>query len=292
MGEGKGWVSVYRKIQDSWLWQEKPFSKGQAWIDLLLSANHQNKKTLLGNELLIIKRGSLITSQKKLMQRWGWGSEKTRKFLKLLNCDGMIRVEADKKKTTIVINNYEVYQNQNGSNVDVSKNVADKQNENRIQTECNQNATRIQSETNNNDNNDNNVNNDNNIYSQNSNEFRLAAYLYKFIKRNNQKAKEPNFQKWAKQFDYILRIDKRDIEEVKKVIVWCQDDGFWFKNILSPDKLRKHYDRLILQMNEPKKSNKREIVIKKDDPFTNYTQRKYDFDDLEKKLLGWDKGDG
>lgn len=90
----------------------------------------------------------------------------------------------------------------------------------------------------------------NNIYSPNSTEFRLASYLFKYIKRNNDKAKNPNMQSWSKQFYYILQVDKRDVEDVKRVIQWCQDDSFWYKNILSPDKVRKQYDRLYLQMKD------------------------------------------
>lgn len=157
-GEGKGWISLHRSIQEHWLWQEKPFSKGQAWLDLLLSANHQDKKILLGNELISVKRGSFITSQKKLMERWGWGSEKTRAFLKLLDSDGMIKFQPDKKKTTIIILNYDRYQNQNGLNADIPTDSENMQNDNRTQTECNQNDSRTSAETNNNDN---NVNNDN-----------------------------------------------------------------------------------------------------------------------------------
>ncbi|HGG0416556.1 TPA: DnaD domain-containing protein [Clostridium sporogenes] len=154
-GEGKGWISLYRSIQDHWLWQEKPFSKGQAWMDLLLSANHQDKKVLLGNELITVARGSFITSQKKLMERWGWGSEKTRTFLKLLDGDRMIKFRSDKKKTTITVINYENYQNQNGYNIEKSIGSEKSQNNNRMSSEFNQNDNRIQSETNNNVNNDN-----------------------------------------------------------------------------------------------------------------------------------------
>jgi len=85
-------------------------------------------------------------------------------------------------------------------------------------------------------------------YSQNSNEFRLANFLFSHIKRNNPKAKEPNIQSWAGDFDKILRIDKRPVEEVKSVISWSQKDEFWFQNILSATKLRKQYDQLLLKM--------------------------------------------
>ncbi len=155
-GKDKGWVSLYRSIQDHWLWQEKPFSKGQAWMDLLLLANHKDNKFLLGNELIKVEKGSFITSQKKLMQRWGWGSEKTRTFLKLLDSDGMIRFEANKKRTTITIVHYDSYQNQNGSNPYNSRDSEECQNENRTSAERQQNDSRTSAETNNNDNNDNN----------------------------------------------------------------------------------------------------------------------------------------
>ncbi|KMT21575.1 hypothetical protein [Clostridium cylindrosporum] len=162
-GEGKGWISLYRSIQDHWLWQEKPFDKARAWIDLLLLANHQDNKFLLGNELIEVKKGSFITSQRKLMERWGWGAGKTREFLKLLQSDGMIIFEADKKKTTITIVSYEQYQNRNASKIDISRGAEGSRNINRTQAEHNQYMGRTQTETNNNDNNVNNDNNENNV---------------------------------------------------------------------------------------------------------------------------------
>ncbi|WP_195839084.1 DnaD domain protein [Anaerosalibacter bizertensis] len=105
-----GWISIHRKIQDHWLWQEKPFDKRSAWIDLLLMANHKDNKFLLGNELIEVKRGSFITSEYKLMDRWGWSKTKVRNFLKLLEDDKMIIKISDRKKTTLTIVNYNDYQ--------------------------------------------------------------------------------------------------------------------------------------------------------------------------------------
>lgn len=42
----------------------------------------------------------------------------------------------------------------------------------------------------------------------------------------------------------MLRLDKRDPVEAKKLMDWSQRDTFWSRNILSMDKFRKHYDRL------------------------------------------------
>lgn len=155
-GEGKGWISLYRSIQDHWIWQDKPFSKGQAWLDLLLLANHKDNKFLLGNELVKVKKGSLITSQKKLRERWGWGNEKIRSFLKLLEKDGMIKQHTDTKKTVIVIVKYEEFQT--GSNVYTPRDSEECQTANRPETDCEQTRNRLRSDTNNNDNNDNNDN--------------------------------------------------------------------------------------------------------------------------------------
>ncbi|UZW13227.1 hypothetical protein OSC52_15425 [Clostridium pasteurianum] len=117
-------------------------------------------------------------------------------------------------------------------------------------------------------------------------EFKLSEYLFKLIKKNNPDAKKPNFVTWGKHMDYLLRLDKRNPEQVKQVITFCQNDDFWYKNILSPDKLRKHYDKLLLKMNDPRKQSKKDGPITN---FNNYDQRSYDYDALEKKLLGWDK---
>lgn len=123
-------------------------------------------------------------------------------------------------------------------------------------------------------------------FSSDSDEYRLSTYLWKYIKKNNEQAKEPKLENWAKTFDLMIRIDKRAVDDIKKRIVFSQQNDFWYKNILSPDKLRKHYETLTLQMQEPKYAKN----IKKGS-FNDYEQRDYDFDDLERKLLGWDNND-
>ncbi|MGD9552535.1 MAG: hypothetical protein AB7V60_05485, partial [Candidatus Caldatribacteriota bacterium] len=75
-------------------------------------ANHCDKKILLGNELIEVKRGSFITSETKLADRWMWSRTKVRNFLDLLEDELMIEKISDQKKTVINIVNYDVYQNQ------------------------------------------------------------------------------------------------------------------------------------------------------------------------------------
>ena len=106
-----GWISLHRKVLDHPFYKEKrTFSKFEAWIDLLLMASHKDTQFMLGNELIEIEKGSFVTSEIKLMERWGWGKAKLRSFLEMLENDSMIVKKSDRKKTTISICNYCVYQ--------------------------------------------------------------------------------------------------------------------------------------------------------------------------------------
>lgn len=62
-----------------------------------------------------VKRGSFITSELKLMDRWGWGRKKVQLFLKFLESESMIVRSANNKRTAITIVNYDVYQYQGTS---------------------------------------------------------------------------------------------------------------------------------------------------------------------------------
>lgn len=108
-----GWIKISRSLQDHWLWsssKSEPFSKGQAWIDMIMLANHEDNKMVFDGSLITVKKGDFITSEEKLANRWGWGRSKLRNFLKTLKNDHMIDKKSTNKQTTITILNYAVYQ--------------------------------------------------------------------------------------------------------------------------------------------------------------------------------------
>lgn len=107
----RGWISIHRQLQDCWIWNDEPFSKGQSWVDLLLSANHEEKKMHIGNKLVTIHSGQFHTSVLKLARRWQWSEKKVKRFLELLKSDNMITYEGGAHGTTLTIVNYEFYQN-------------------------------------------------------------------------------------------------------------------------------------------------------------------------------------
>ena len=111
MAESKGWIKTYRKIQDCWIWLDKePFDKRSAWIDLLLTANHSDKKLLFNGSLITVKRGQILTSIRKLSEKWKWSYDKCSRFLKILESDGMLQKQSDNFRTLLTIVNYELYQ--------------------------------------------------------------------------------------------------------------------------------------------------------------------------------------
>lgn len=110
MSSDKGYIKLYRDIRDHELWNDKPFARGQAWIDLLLMVNHKDTQVLFDGRLVPVYRGARITSLRKLADRWGWSVGKVARFLDELERDNMIRQERNRKRTMISIVNYEVYQ--------------------------------------------------------------------------------------------------------------------------------------------------------------------------------------
>lgn len=114
MSGQRGFVGVHRSLQEHWLWDDKPFSKGQAWIDLIMLANYKEDKFVFKDEVICGKRGTVYRSITYLAERWGWGRDKTSRFLHQLESDGMVRLTATTHQTTVDIVNYGVYQDFSG----------------------------------------------------------------------------------------------------------------------------------------------------------------------------------
>lgn len=104
------WVKCHRSLAENELWLLEPFTKGQAFWDLVMSANHADGRFICGNEVVEIKRGQHFTSEQKLSQRWKWSRNKVRAYLKLLENLEMATAKGTAKGTLITIENYSIYQ--------------------------------------------------------------------------------------------------------------------------------------------------------------------------------------
>lgn len=111
MSKENTFVKLYRGIEDHWLWDDKPFSKGQAWIDLIMMANAADVKKPYKGEIMTFKRGVVHRSVLSLAEKWGWSRHKVMDFLAVLEKDNMITKNGSPNGTTITIENYSKYQN-------------------------------------------------------------------------------------------------------------------------------------------------------------------------------------
>ena len=92
------------------------------------------------------------------------------------------------------------------------------------------------------------------VFEADSEAYLLAKFLEKCITENNPKfpQNERQRQRWAKDFDLMLRIDRIDADDIAAAIEWSQNDNFWRSNILSGKKLREKYQQLAMKMNSRK----------------------------------------
>ena len=163
MSDSKGWICLHRKIQECSIWDnDEKFDCRSAWIDLLLLANHEDKKTLFDGKPIVVKRGQRITSVRQLAERWHWSNDRTLKYLRLLESENMIKKESDKRRTLLTIVNYGIYNDMPNSDKNTERTVT------RTDTEHCPNTDSSQTTIYNNDNNENNILN--NIHTGNGNE--------------------------------------------------------------------------------------------------------------------------
>jgi len=77
---------------------------------------------------------------------------------------------------------------------------------------------------------------------------KLVAFMEAEIKKENPQWKvKYNHKIWVRDMDRLLRLDGRTPREVAEIIRWAAQHDFWSSNILSPTKLRKQYDQLLIQ---------------------------------------------
>lgn len=106
----KGWIALNREITNHWIWDSEPYSKGQAWVDLLLHTNHTEAKIYIKGTLIELERGQQARSQVTLANEWKWSRDKVKRFLKLLEKDGMIKQKTSQLTSIVTICNYKEYQ--------------------------------------------------------------------------------------------------------------------------------------------------------------------------------------
>lgn len=105
----RGFIKIFRKLADNPLWLQKPFSDGQAWVDLLMVANHKPGIISKRGQRVKVERGQVGYSVKGLADRWGWSRGKVDRFLIYLEGGHQIEQQKNNVTTLITLTNYETY---------------------------------------------------------------------------------------------------------------------------------------------------------------------------------------
>jgi hypothetical protein len=108
----RGYVKLFRKIQDNFLWKERrEFSKAEAWIDILMEAQYKKDPQIVvfGMKTLEQNYGECLKSNVTWSRRWHWSEPKVRRFIKMLQEMNQIRSKSEGFTTRLSIVNYRIY---------------------------------------------------------------------------------------------------------------------------------------------------------------------------------------
>lgn len=145
----RGYIKLFRCLQDNEMWCDEPFSRGQAWVDLLMIANHKDTHIRKRGIKISVSMGQVAWSERQLADRWKWSRGKVKRFLNELEDERQIEQQNGPQNlnvtSLITIVNYERYQSgepQNGpqtvpqtdhkrtTNSTMEKNVKNEKNKN------------------------------------------------------------------------------------------------------------------------------------------------------------------
>lgn len=108
--DDQGWIKLHRQIQNNELWLSEKFTRAQAWVDLLLLANHKDGMFFLRGNEVKVKKGQVARAERTLAKRWRWSRDKVRRFLEWLKTRQQIRQQQSNVINILEIINYERYQ--------------------------------------------------------------------------------------------------------------------------------------------------------------------------------------
>ncbi|MDA1478109.1 replication protein [Bacillus changyiensis] len=241
----KGWVSLHRKIKENPIFTNSDMFK--LWVLCLIKATHKEHDQLVGNKMVHLIPGEFITGRFELASEFNEGVKPSKKvsdatlwrYMKNFEKWQMLNIKSRSKYSVISITNWSEYQ----------------QSEQQVNSNCTANEQQVN--TNNNGNNDNNENKNNKRLVFDEKQMQLAELLWKHVHINAPDMKQPNLDQWANTIRLMMERDERTGKDIQEVILWSTKHEFWYKNILSADKLRKQYARLVVQKNEEERRGTR-----------------------------------
>lgn len=246
-----GFIKIHRSLLN-WEWYEDTNTKS-VFLHLLLTVNYEDRQW----QGIEVRRGQRVASYQRLSTELKLSIKNIRTALNHLISTGEVAHTSTSKYGIFTVLNYEKYQGP-------ADNTADER-----QSEGSQGAGNGQQCKK-----DNKANNEKEdslpkqssggklkkTFSDDSTEMKLSKLLFKKMRENNPTCKEPNFQDWCKNIDFMIRLDEREPKAIQDMILFSQWEPFWKTVILSTGKLRDKYDKLeIKRLGELAKSEERSV---------------------------------
>jgi len=120
---------INRKLLNSERWLSEPFTKGQAWVDLIGLAQHSPGAFTVRGITVSLERGQLGWSEVRLAERWKWSRMKVRRYIKRLESDMDVIQQKNKVTTIITIVKYDIWQGEEKQNDTTKKTTNDTTND-------------------------------------------------------------------------------------------------------------------------------------------------------------------
>jgi len=241
----QGYIKLFRKTLGSSIFQDPFYFK--LWMYCLMKASHKEHEQIVGNQMVTLQPGQFVIGRQALTEEMNRGMKPKQKqseltwwrYLNNLEKWEMLNIKKTNKYSVITVSNWCNYQeNEQEMN---NKRTSDEQ----------------QLNTNKNVKNGKNEKKERQKFKYESSDMELAEKLLRLIEDNGEKL-SPNYnlEKWANEFRLMRERDERTHEQIDYLIEWSQNHHFWKKNILSGDKIRKHYDQMVRQVKEEKGQDK------------------------------------
>lgn len=114
MAKNEWWVKISVSLMDHFVWNGEPFTRGQAWVDLIMLVNHEPTKTVVDGQVIEVGIGEYVTSIRRLADRWNRSVKWVMDYLDLLRSDNMVETKVvghgKNSKTLLFLVNYEGFQ--------------------------------------------------------------------------------------------------------------------------------------------------------------------------------------
>jgi len=215
-----GWVKLHRKLIDSIVFANERALK--IWIWILIKARHEkgfvNIKIGKGESIIELNRGELLFGRLSAENSLNINASTIYKWIQKFKDWKMIELKSNNHYTIITVCKYDTYNHDNTNKVTT------------IKQPLNSQRTTIEQplNTNKNDKNENNKK----IYSQE------IESLYLKLKPLFPDLINTNYDKWKDTLRLLIDNDKKQSDEIEKVVKWARNDQFWSKQFLSLVKLR------------------------------------------------------